>query len=387
MSDALDLALDIIAEDRRAIAYRPSFARALDSVMAAILLQQIIHWYGAAGKKPFYKFKQPCNHDDYRDGDSWTEELVFSRHEFDDALALIGFKITTGKSREDAPDALVYYWTDLNRKTFYEVNASGFRKMAANLYGKGQPKDTSDIPLKLENDFSSVKLQSDFTYSTQMIIKEENYAPPELSALSDVSTSLCAADAAPGDLKNTTHAKTPETDTEREDAALSVSVMAHEDPQNPLSEAPLIPPKQSPATRKPKAPKVAQPTQYGDVFAALLATAFGVLPQMVKTGVSSPVPKSTKDRCGKVAKALLRDFPDATEADVRTFATDWLATHKNMSFPLGEDSYPDHFGRWRSWKAKNATTTDRVPHPLFPVESHITCSVAEARAYTSEVAR
>ena len=142
----------------------------------------------------------------------------------------------------------------------------------------------------------------------------------------------------------------------------------------------------SPAARKPKTPKVAQPLQYGDVFAALLETAFGALPQMVKTGVSSPVPKSTKDRCGKVAKALLRDFPDATEADVRTFAADWLATHKNISFPLGEDTYPDHFGRWRSWKAKRAVTTDRVPHPLFP-NSGATCSVAEARAYENEAAR
>jgi len=201
-----------------------------------------------------------------------------------------------------------------------------------------------------------------------------------LYALPDDLTSICDAVASPGDLKNTT----PETDTEREHAALSVSVMAHEDPIPPFAPHPLSP---KPAARKPKTPKVAQPTQYGDVFAALLATAFGVLPQMVKTGVSSPVPKSTKDRCGKVAKALLRDFPDATEADVRTFATDWRATHKNISFPLGEDTYPDHFGRWRLWKAKNATTTDRVPHPLHPIGSGVFCSAAEARAYTSEAAR
>jgi len=214
---------------------------------------------------------------------------------------------------------------------------------------------------------------------------EETYAPPENSMLFDDLTSLCAADAAPGDFNTQdttalTAVKEKANGSENEHATRNGSGANKARP--PSCEAP---PK--PATRKPKAPKVAQPAQYGDVFAALLATAFGVLPQMVKTGVSSPVPKSTKDRCGKVAKALLRDFPDATEADVRTFAADWLATHKNISFPLGEDSYPDHFGRWRLWKAKNATTTDRVPHPLFPVESHITCSVAEARAYTSEAAR
>ena len=221
-----------------------------------------------------------------------------------------------------------------------------------------------------------------------------------LYASPDDSTTLCAADAAPG------HFNTENTPAERETHELPTALNAvmekangsendratrkgsdavDKDPRTPVPKPPL-PPKRSPAARKPKTPKVAQPLQYGDVFAALLETAFGVLSQMVKTGVSSPVPKSTKDRCGKVAKALLRDFPDATEADVRTFAVDWLATHKNISVPLGEDSFPDHFGRWRSWKAKRAVTTDRVPHPLFP-NSGATCSVAEARAYENEAAR
>ena len=104
-----DLASAIITEDQRA--YRPVMARALGSARAAVLLQAIVFRYAAAGKKPFY-----CINDSLR-GD-----LALSPRKFTIALARIGFKIMYGRIRENAPNALVYYWSDRDGKTWYEIN-------------------------------------------------------------------------------------------------------------------------------------------------------------------------------------------------------------------------------------------------------------------------
>jgi hypothetical protein len=138
--------LKVLAEDTLVIGYRPHFARMTGSVMAAILLQQLLHRWMQAGRQAFYKFKEPCKHSDYRTGDSWCEELAFTRREFDNALSLIGTKVTRGSSKNDLmtyrwpglpaePDSenyravwseimrhVVIYWTDSNRATWYWLN-------------------------------------------------------------------------------------------------------------------------------------------------------------------------------------------------------------------------------------------------------------------------
>lgn len=60
------------------------------SVTASILMQQLDYWFE---KKPggFYKFLEPCeNNELYKTGDSWTEELGFSKYEFKSAFEKIG---------------------------------------------------------------------------------------------------------------------------------------------------------------------------------------------------------------------------------------------------------------------------------------------------------
>lgn len=122
------------------LVYKPKYARMIGSVTAAILLKQIAFWYKLKRNQPFYKFKAPCNHKLYEEGDSWEEELGFSRSEFDCARSKIGTKITqdSGANKGDIlmmdtaffdddgrmtnANRLIIYWTDADRVTWYILN-------------------------------------------------------------------------------------------------------------------------------------------------------------------------------------------------------------------------------------------------------------------------
>ena len=110
------------------ILYRPQFVKEVGGVTSSILLQQIFYWWHKSDKKPFYKFKQPCGHSLYREGDSWCEELSFSRNEFDTALRNIGIKKMADMNIEQVmQQALeerkpVVYWTDAGRVTHYDLH-------------------------------------------------------------------------------------------------------------------------------------------------------------------------------------------------------------------------------------------------------------------------
>jgi hypothetical protein len=114
-------------DEDRFIQYRRQYTYITCRVTAAILLQQIRRWWFNHDRQPFYKFREPCEHDWYREGDSWTEELAFSPAEFDTALKTIGTKITKGVSKANVLrayklESLVLYWTDSNRVTWYQLN-------------------------------------------------------------------------------------------------------------------------------------------------------------------------------------------------------------------------------------------------------------------------
>lgn len=95
-----------------AIPYRPELRQTAGSITAAILLQQMLYWREKSGDKPFYKFKQPCQHPAYKAGDSWCEELGFTRSEFDTALKHL---VSRG---------LVSKQVTRDRLTIYTVNES-----------------------------------------------------------------------------------------------------------------------------------------------------------------------------------------------------------------------------------------------------------------------
>lgn len=187
----------LLAEDGHAIAYRPSFRRIADSALSAILLGRIWHWWKQKGGKSFYKFKEPCDHKLYVEGDSWTEELGFSRSEFDTAIKKISTKVTRGMKKAEAmdwkdengemrpPQYIVLSWTDSSRVTWYWVNEllfQGYVLMAANpSLGKAEIRlylETLQSYFTCETrDFSDTFIQKDSNIKTP--IKEEPPAAPD----------------------------------------------------------------------------------------------------------------------------------------------------------------------------------------------------------------
>ena len=83
----------VILDDKRMISYRPRLNSETGSVTGTILLCQIMYWAEHSGN-PFWKFMQPCEHHQYRQGDSWCEELGFTRTEMETAFKRIGQKIS-----------------------------------------------------------------------------------------------------------------------------------------------------------------------------------------------------------------------------------------------------------------------------------------------------
>ena len=150
--------LEIIAEDKYVINYRPKFTALTDSALAAILLQEMIHYWKLKDGGAFYKFRVQCKHTKYREGDSWCETLGFNKHEFDTALKVIGTKIVKGVSKADVLEtkyperkpyqtdkeyyavfckalaACVLYWTDSSRITWYLVNEKLLGKFVDRIY-------------------------------------------------------------------------------------------------------------------------------------------------------------------------------------------------------------------------------------------------------------
>lgn len=124
--------LNAVMDDGFMISYRPKMNEVTGSVTATILLNQVKHWWKIKGRKPFYKFKQPCTHPLYKKGDSWCEELGFSRSEFDLAIAKVGQKLSKGVEKDIKK--LVYYNTDRDRVTWYCLNEDALEALLLKSY-------------------------------------------------------------------------------------------------------------------------------------------------------------------------------------------------------------------------------------------------------------
>lgn len=118
------VAARVVADDRRVISYRPALMKVMHSIIDIILLQQIVYRYEQNGQQPFYKFKAPCKHSLYRDGDSWTEETGLTKKQFDAAIARVGVKVKGVEFYQKTCCSLgvVVYTVDMNRLTYWRVN-------------------------------------------------------------------------------------------------------------------------------------------------------------------------------------------------------------------------------------------------------------------------
>lgn len=122
----------------RAILYRPRLKLLTNNINAAILLSQINYWWFERKQTVFYKFAAPCGHRLYKPGDSWQEELAFTRTELETALKHIGSKIRPNVDTAELRDVygslydgtgelppverIVLYWRDSDNVTWYELN-------------------------------------------------------------------------------------------------------------------------------------------------------------------------------------------------------------------------------------------------------------------------
>lgn len=117
----------ILAKVAHAIPYYPSLNQLTGSVTASILMLQLEYWFAKQNGDRFFKFIEPCEHDCYKEGDSWIEELSFGKDEFKGAFNRIG-KVYTSKSQfvkaEDIFCGKLYisYYDRQKRLTYYLRN-------------------------------------------------------------------------------------------------------------------------------------------------------------------------------------------------------------------------------------------------------------------------
>ncbi len=86
----------LLSITRNIVPYIKELRPLAGSITAVILWQQLDYWF-ARSPDSFYKFLSPpkTNHEKYRIGDSWTEELGFSEFEFRTAFDKIGVRHTS----------------------------------------------------------------------------------------------------------------------------------------------------------------------------------------------------------------------------------------------------------------------------------------------------
>jgi len=172
-----------IIEDKSLIIYRPRLNQITGSVLSSILLHQIIYW-AYKSNNLFYKFKEPCNHKLYKPGDSWTEELGFTRWEYETALKRIAEKYNP-KNEEIPTDSIVIYYTDIRRLTWYSVNwnklntaieETFIRKEEIPLYEKRECPFTKsgNVSLQYIDTKNTTKTKHQTSYSSQLINSASN---------------------------------------------------------------------------------------------------------------------------------------------------------------------------------------------------------------------
>lgn len=179
----MSIARKIITDDKALIPYRPALNGITGGIIPTLIFQQIMYWWEKHRGQPFFKFKEPCEHADYKQGDSWCEELGISRWEFDSSISKISQKINRKTPKN--PSALVWFWTDASRLTWYELNETEVDKCLELLYVTRENHFTKSekttlrkesLPLYVtrENHFSINKDTETTTETTTEITSENN---------------------------------------------------------------------------------------------------------------------------------------------------------------------------------------------------------------------
>ena len=111
---------------RNTIPYVKELHAIAGGVLGCLVMQQLDYWF-EGHPEGFYKFLEPSDHPAYKDGDSWTEELGMSRHEFRTAFDKIGIRYKSKSDFDQAVDKFqgLFYCSYVDRRsnlTYYFRN-------------------------------------------------------------------------------------------------------------------------------------------------------------------------------------------------------------------------------------------------------------------------
>ncbi len=118
----------ILTLTRETIPYVKQLRAITKSITGCILMQQLDYWF-AKYPDGFYKFLAPPEqtHPNYKQGDSWQEEIGISADEFRTAFDLIGIRYLSKSSFNEAEDKFqghyyCSYYDRVSRLTYYFRN-------------------------------------------------------------------------------------------------------------------------------------------------------------------------------------------------------------------------------------------------------------------------
>jgi len=153
---------NILAADKEIILYRKELNQITGSVTATLLLQQAIYRFTKNNNKPFYKFIEPCNNEKYKDGDSWCEELGFTKYEFKSAYQKL----------EDLN--IISKKTNMMRVTFYDLNLVILDKLIKPIYEsrKNQSIEVDKTDLEYSKSFEETETTTETTTEKENKNKE-----------------------------------------------------------------------------------------------------------------------------------------------------------------------------------------------------------------------
>ena len=173
-------------------------------VLGCLVMQQLDYWF-EGHPEGFYKFLEPSDHPAYKDGDSWTEEMGMTRHEFRTAFDKIGIRYKSKSDFDQAVDKfqgqfycsyvdrrsnLTYYFRnhDLVDAALDDLLSTPSQKSArADPRPASNPLCKAEFPVKPESGFTgnqesgfTVKPDSGFTRNSGSSLTVNPKNPPPL---------------------------------------------------------------------------------------------------------------------------------------------------------------------------------------------------------------
>ena len=128
--------------------YYPELNEVTGSINATIVLLQLEYWFNKNAGNKFYKFLDACAHEHYKAGDSWVEELGFSKQEFRTAFSKIGKVYKSAKAFKSSPDVFedkyyASYYDRIKGLTYYIRNTAKLDELLNPSNNSTEPGTTS----------------------------------------------------------------------------------------------------------------------------------------------------------------------------------------------------------------------------------------------------